>query len=68
MIILEDLDFSFTKEEAERVKKLWRAGAAFEDICKGLRHREADEVFLLLLHLARQREIKKREGFIWGKL
>lgn len=67
MIILEDLDFNFSDTEVERVKTLWRAGAHFKDICKGLKDREADEVFLLLLHLSRQREIKQREGYIWGK-
>lgn len=67
MIILEDLDFSFTDTEAERAKTLWRAGAPFTDICKGFKDREEDEVFLLLLHLSRQREIKQREGYIWGK-
>ena len=67
MIVLEDLDFSFTDTEVERAKTLWRAGAPFRDICKGFRNREEDEVFLLLLHLSRQREISKRKGFIWGK-
>lgn len=67
MIILEDLDFSFTDTEVERAKTLWRAGAPFKDICKGFRNREADEVFLLLLHLSRQSQISKRKGFIWGQ-
>lgn len=67
MIILEDLDFSFTDTEVERAKTLWRAGAHFKDICKGFRNREEDEVFLLLLHLSRQSQISKRKGFIWGK-
>ena len=67
MIILEDLDFSFTDTAVERAKTFWRAGAPFRDICKGFRNREEDEVFLLLLHLSRQSQISKRKGFIWGK-
>jgi hypothetical protein len=46
---------------------MWRAGVSFSRICKQL-ERHDDEVFLLLLHLARNNSIKKRDGFVWGSI
>ncbi|MBI6052336.1 hypothetical protein [Clostridium perfringens] len=65
-VILEDIDFLWSEEDIEVVKKLWERGTGIKDICKVIK-REGDEVFLLLLHLVRSGEIKKRKSYIWGK-
>lgn len=65
-IILEDIEFIWKKKDIELVKKLWEKGVTFKRITEKL-DRDPDEVFLLLLHLARKGSIKKRSGYIWGK-
>ncbi|WP_072986825.1 hypothetical protein [Clostridium cavendishii] len=65
-LILEDINFMWKKEEINKVKDMWNGGESLKDITEAV-NREGDEVFLLLLHLARQRKIKIRKGFIWGK-
>lgn len=65
VIILDDINFLWSCEKIEKVKKLWSMGTGIKDICKVIK-REGDEVFLLLLHLARSGEIKK-ERVIYGE-
>lgn len=65
IIILEDLDFLWSKETIEKVKIMWEMNIGLKGISKVV-DREEDEVFLLLLHLARNREIKRRDSYIWG--
>jgi hypothetical protein len=67
VIILDDVEFGWKKKDIENVIKMWRAGVSFSRICKQL-ERHDDEVFLLLLHLARNNSIKKRDGFVWGSI
>lgn len=54
------------KKDISNVKKMWDENYSFKEMLKEIK-REGDELFLLLLHLARRNQIKEREGFIWGK-
>lgn len=65
-IILSDLDFFWKKEDMRKFKSCWNNGISLVDISRYLK-RDIEEVFLLALHLAREGEIEKREGYIWGK-
>ncbi|NGT47716.1 hypothetical protein G6Z17_01545 [Clostridium perfringens] len=64
-IILEDLNFQLEVKKIKKVKNLWNEGTSFKEIVKEV-GREEDEVFLLLLHLARKGRIENRVGYIWG--
>ncbi|MGG5463514.1 hypothetical protein [Clostridium sp. B9] len=64
-IILEDLNFRWEDKTIERIIKLWKCGVGLKEITR-ISKRQGDEVFLLLLHLAREGKITKREGHIWG--
>jgi hypothetical protein len=64
-VILLDLDFAWQNEDIETVKTMWQEGYGIEKISRKIQ-REVDEVFLLLLHLARQGEIKERPYGVWG--
>jgi len=66
LITLEDLDFSWYLDEVTLVKKLWLCGCHLADIAKKVR-RDPDEVAILIMHLARQGEISKREGGAFGR-
>ena len=66
IIALSDLDFSWYPAEVEQVKELWQKGIGTAEIAKKF-SREVDEVFLLLLDLARQGEIRSREGGLYGR-
>lgn len=65
VIALDDLDFSWYRQEVERVKKLWIYGWHIADIAKQMQ-RKQDEVAILIMHLARKREIKRRKGGVFG--
>lgn len=65
VIALDDLDFSWYRQEVERVKKLWIYGWHIADIAKQMQ-RKQDEVAILIMHLARKGEIKRRKGGIFG--
>ena len=67
IIILDDLEFAWKKEEIRKAIKLWEYGVSLNGMVKRLK-RNKDEVFLLLLHLVRTAEIKPRENYIWGKI
>ncbi len=73
-IILDDLDFTWTRGEMSEAVRLWKDVTPFEDMVEQLRpelpngnpgRREystrADEIFLLLLHLGRRGRISPRE-------
>lgn len=64
-IALIDLDFSWSSKQVQKVKKMWWKGYSISDISSSLK-RESDEVFLLLMDLARKGEIKKRKKGIFG--
>ena len=65
MIILEDLDFTWEREDINKVTKMWNEGIYVPDIAKNI-NRPTEEVFLLLMHLGRQGRIKQRKGYFWG--
>ena len=76
IIILDDLDFSWTIEEVEEVKKLWKDGVNIVDIAQQVRKKTPDfyrkeqdainETALLIMHLDRKGQIKPRKGGIFG--
>lgn len=65
-IILEDVEFGWLNEDIKKVVELWGDGSTFRKICEVIK-REEDEVFLLLLHLSRQKIINKRKNYLWGE-
>ena len=65
MIILEDLNFTWTDKTIEKVIELWNGGVHLKHISECIK-RDGDEVFLLLIHLARKGKIKMRKGYVWG--
>lgn len=65
MIILEDVDFAWEREDINKVTKMWNGGIYVPDIAKNI-NRPTEEVFLLLMHLGRQGRIKQRKGYFWG--
>lgn len=67
VIILEDLDFAWEYEVMQQVKKMWELGVNIITISKNVK-RTDEEVFLLLLHLAKAGNINKRKNAIWGSL
>lgn len=64
-IALLGLDFSWFPEEVKKVAEMWREGYGIREIAEEV-GREGDEVFLLLLDLARKKEIESREGDLYG--
>lgn len=65
VIALDGLDFSWDPKAVEKVKKLWSDGRHISDIAKTVR-RDIDEVALLVMHLARKKQIKPRNGGCFG--
>jgi len=65
MIILEELDFTWKEETIAKVQAMWAEGIGLKEISEKIKRR-ADEIFLLLMHLALKGKIKKRKGYIWG--
>lgn len=59
-IALIDLDFSWMKKDINRVARFWREGKSIAEISEYF-NREIDEVFLLLLDLARKHKIDSRK-------
>lgn len=64
-IALADLDFSWYPHEVLKVRKMWQAGAHIEDIAKAVK-RDCDEVAVLLIDLARDGKIQRRQLGIYG--
>ena len=67
IIVLDDLDFSWLPAEVAKVKKLWDFGWHIADIAKQMR-RDVDEVAILIMHLSRRGEIKRRKGGVFGEV
>jgi len=65
-IPLLDMDFTFYESDVNTVKALWKAGYHLHDIAERL-ERDGDEVFILLLDLARSKEIDPRSRGLYGK-
>ena len=62
-IILMDVDFIWGKSDITNVIRLWKNNRSLKYIAKEM-EREIDEVFLFLLHLARQNRIEKWNSYI----
>lgn len=62
---LEDLDLTFYPEEAEKAIKLWQYGWHIAEIAKQMK-RNQDELAVLIMHLARQGKIRKRQNGVFG--
>ena len=66
VIALEDLDFSWYRCEVDIVKKMWKSGKHIAEIARAVK-RDQDEVAILIMHLAKNNEIKKRKGGVFGE-
>lgn len=71
VIILDDLDFTWTENEINMAIFMWTCGWSIEDMARKLRKYDgikngSDEVALLIMHLGRQGKIKPRPGGIFG--
>jgi hypothetical protein len=60
-IVLDDFDLSFYPDEIEHAKSLWVNGTHIKDMSVAM-HREVEEVFALLLDLAKHDKIPARKG------
>ncbi len=63
VIILDDLDFSWTKLEVAKAILMWKSGYSLGEMAKQLRPYDStkdaiDEVALLIMHLRRRKKIK----------
>jgi hypothetical protein len=65
IIALDDLDFSWFPEEVRKVKQLWNQGLHIAAIAAKVK-RDQDEVAILIMHLARAREIQNRKMGVLG--
>lgn len=67
-IILDDLDFSFYDREIETVIELYNNGFTISEIAKIVKplniKKGRDEILLLIIHLARQKAIERKEGIL----
>ena len=64
--VLMDVDFTWLPDKVVKVKSLWQSGADIKKIADVV-DRDVDEVFLLLLDLARNKKIKTGENGIFGR-
>jgi len=67
IVILDDLDLSWTKEEIGFAEKMWRSGFSIELMAQTLRPHDKeedsiDETALLIMHLKREGRIGVRSG------
>lgn len=65
-IILEELDFGWTRREKNLAKDMWNEGKPIDEMAR-IFNRKPDEVFMLLFELARKGRIQERPGWIYGK-
>ncbi|MDW7672377.1 MAG: hypothetical protein SCK57_12205 [Bacillota bacterium] len=66
VIILDDLDFTFSPSDLCNAAAMWNSGATDREIADAIRPRGSrqaalDEVTLLLMHLRRRKHIKHRK-------
>ncbi|OEH86231.1 hypothetical protein BHU72_11895 [Desulfuribacillus stibiiarsenatis] len=66
-IVLEDLDFIWSKQDIKVVRQLWNENVSIKEISKQV-GREVDEVALLIMDQARKGIIKKRKNGVWGEV
>lgn len=65
VIVLDDLDFGFTRAELAFIKGTWQLGRPIDRIAGALR-RPVDEVALAIMDLCRRDIIRCRPGGVWG--
>lgn len=63
-IALLGLDFSWDSNDVEKITAMWKNGINIEKIADRF-SRPVDEVFILLLDLARKNKISERPGGIY---
>lgn len=66
MIILEDINFEWSASNIAKTMDMWKNKKSIIEIARTF-NRDPDEVLLLLLHLVRQRKIKKRKVNLYGR-
>jgi len=65
VIVLEDLDFLWKQKDLIHIAEMWKEGDSVLSIAKHFK-RDPDEVVLALLHLAKEKKIKKRKGGLFA--
>lgn len=65
IIVLEELDFVWCKDELKEVSRMWREGCSVQSIGDVL-ERDPDEVLLAIIHLAKSGFIKSRPQGLGG--
>lgn len=65
-LILGKMDLFWSQEDEAKVIEMWAAGSHIADIAEAV-NRDQDEIFLLLLELAKAGGITERDGGIYGK-
>ena len=66
-IVLDELDFSWTDSDEQKVVDLWDSGASIMEIAKVRKGKyKQEEVFMLLLDLVLSGKIKYRPGGVFG--
>lgn len=65
VVILEDVDFIWDDPELREMSKMWESEVSVKDIATHFK-RDADEVLLALIHLARHYRIKSRISGLRG--
>lgn len=61
VIVLEGLDFFWDQPELEEIAEMWEKGLSPMYMANHF-DRDPDEIFLALLHLARDKRIERRKG------
>lgn len=67
VVVLEDLDFVWRESQVKEAAEMWKKGIPLDLIASNF-GKEVDEAALLIMHLVRQRVIKKRKGGAFGGL
>ena len=66
IVILEELNFIWDEPELKEMSKMWESEIAVQHIAERF-NRDADEVLLALIHLARAKRISSRACGLGGK-
>lgn len=66
ILVLEELDFVWDEPELKRIIRMWECEMSVQHIAERF-NRDADEILLALIHLARKEKINRRIGGLRGK-
>ncbi|SES03013.1 hypothetical protein [Salipaludibacillus aurantiacus] len=61
VVILEELDFTFTRSELAEIKRLWKKGVTLQEMTRKL-YRNENELFLAVFHLTFQNRKNGTDG------